>query len=125
MPTHIRPHPWSMRSGSLLRGPKSPNTGPTGTPLGFAGRSPNLCRNRKQVIRRLSKGRATGQRAKVIELSVPGVAFLVGLLVDLGEGGGEVEVGVERWQIPTVGPQGTEDIRGFPDRPDAPARLDH
>jgi hypothetical protein len=72
------------------------------------------CRNREQVMRWYSKGRAVGRRGTVTALEVHANALLVGLRLDAGE---------ERWQVLRVGPDGINDIRGFEDRENAAAYL--
>lgn len=72
------------------------------------------CQNRDQVLKWYEKGRASGRRAKVTEVSVHGNAVLVGLRSNDGE---------VRWQVLRVGPDGVRDIRGYEDRASAVERL--
>ena len=72
------------------------------------------CLNRDQVLKWYEKGRASGRRADVTEVSVHGDAVLVGLRSHDGE---------DRWQVLRVGPDGVRDIRGYEDRASAVERL--
>jgi hypothetical protein len=72
------------------------------------------CQNRDQVLKWYEKGRKSGRRAEVTEVSVHGNAVLVGLRSDDGE---------DRWQVLRVGPDGVRDIRGYEHRAGAVERL--
>jgi SnoaL-like domain len=81
---------------------------------GAPGDANPLCQNRDQVLKWYEKGRASGRRAEVTEVSVHGNAVQVGLRSDDGE---------DRWQVLRVGPDGVRDIRGYEDRASAVQRL--
>jgi hypothetical protein len=72
------------------------------------------CQNRDQVLKWYEKGRASGRRGTVTEVSVHGNAVLVGMRLNTGE---------DRWQVLRVGPDGVRDIRGYEDRASATERL--
>jgi hypothetical protein len=70
--------------------------------------------HREQVLAWYAKGRERGRRATVSAVEVHGNAPLVGL---------HLQDGREHWQVQRVGPDGSNDIRGFEDRGSAAQQL--
>jgi hypothetical protein len=76
------------------------------------------CRNRKQVLSWYQRGRDSGVRAEVGEVTVYGDRLLVGLMVE-GPPADRQADPAERWQILTVRDGRVVDIVGFESRLEA------
>jgi hypothetical protein len=81
------------------------------------------CQNRDQVLSWYERGRESGVRADVSEVSVFGDRILVGMTVRGSEAAQERGGAALRWQVLTVRDGRVVDIVGFDDRSDALARA--
>jgi ketosteroid isomerase-like protein len=81
------------------------------------------CQNRKQVLAWYERGRASGTRARVVEVVVGDDRILVGLTVVSNEAATDPGGEVDRWQVLTVRAGRIVDIVGFDDRNEAFSRA--
>lgn len=82
----------------------------------------SVCRNRRQVLTWYERGRESGTRAKVSEITVMGDRLLVGLRVSnlLADSAGAE---TDRWQVLTVRDGRVVQIVGYEKRDDAIAEA--
>jgi len=81
------------------------------------------CRSRSDVLAWYGRGRASGRRARVLDVQVHGDKILVHLSVTSPSPTRDVPVESDRWQVLTCARGRVVDIRGFETGDEAFARV--